>query len=259
LVISPLVRAPAEQGLGIQTAGKLIACLLFADVIALIAGSEAELRRMMVVATFFFYKWRFTVSSSETKIVAFRAGETAGPLKDRPWTIGGKVVKEASFYTYLGIDFRKRGWASVLKTNAIGARDSANRLASVSQIAEVDLKVGHLARLYDTYSRPRLLYGAEVWAVTSATGMRKLEVSQNSACRHIFARRGGANVIEEAARGDLGWLTMESRVTLDKLRLYSHLCRLDDSRLVKIVFRDRQAHMKRYLEERGTLLPSNTS
>jgi hypothetical protein len=259
LVISPLVRALAEQGLGIQTAGKLIACLLFADDIALIAGSEAELRRMMVLATSFFHKWRFTVSTSKTRIVAFGAGETAGPLKDRPWTIGGKVVKEASFGTYLGIDFEKRGWASILKTNAVGARDSANRLASVTQIAEVGLKVGHLARLYDTYSRPRVMYGAEVWAVTSATGMRKLEVSQNSACRHSFARRGGANVIEEAARGDLGWLTMQSRVTLVKLRFYSRLCRLDDSRLVKIVFWDRQAHMKRYLEERGTLLPPNTS
>jgi hypothetical protein len=52
---------------------------------------------------------------------------------------------------------------------------------------------------------------------------------------------------------------MESRVTLVKLRFYSRLCRLDDSRLVKIVFRDRQAHMKRYLKERGTLRPSNRS
>jgi hypothetical protein len=125
LVISPLVRALAEQGLGIKTAGKLIACLLFADDIALIAGTEAELRRMMAVATSSFHKWRFTVSSSKTRIVAFAAGETAGPLKDRPWIIGGKVVKEAAFYTYLGINFEKRGWASILKTNAVGARDSA--------------------------------------------------------------------------------------------------------------------------------------
>jgi hypothetical protein len=85
------------------------------------------------------------------------------------------------------------------------------------------------------------MYGAEVWAVTLATSIRKLQVSQNSACRHIFARRGGANIIEEAARGDLGWLTMES-LTLVKLHFYSRLCRLDDSHLVKIVFRDRQAH-----------------
>jgi hypothetical protein len=46
----------------------------------------------------------------------------------------------------------------------------------------------------------------------------------------------GASVIEEAVRGDLGWLTMESRVTLAKLRPYGRLCRLSDARLVKIIF-----------------------
>jgi hypothetical protein len=30
--------------------------------------------------------------------------ELEKPL-DRPWTIGEKLVKEATFYTYLGIDF----------------------------------------------------------------------------------------------------------------------------------------------------------
>jgi hypothetical protein len=74
---------------------------------------------MMAVAASFFHEWRFTVSNSKTRIVAFGAGETLGPLKDRPWTVGGKVVKEAAFYTYLGIDFEKRGWASILKTNAL--------------------------------------------------------------------------------------------------------------------------------------------
>jgi hypothetical protein len=56
LVISSLVRDLTEQGLGIDIAGKLIACLLFADDIALIAGSESELRKMMAVATSFFHK-----------------------------------------------------------------------------------------------------------------------------------------------------------------------------------------------------------
>jgi hypothetical protein len=60
--------------LGIKTKGKLIACLLFADDIALIAGMEAELRTMMAVVTSFFHKWRFTFSSSKTRIVAFGAG-----------------------------------------------------------------------------------------------------------------------------------------------------------------------------------------
>jgi hypothetical protein len=155
LLISPLVRELTEQGLVIDMASKLIACLLFADDIALIAGSESELRKMMAVATSFFHKWRFTVSASKTRVVAFGAGETRGPLKDRPWSIGGRSVDEAVMYTYLGINLKKQGSASIIKT-CTGARINENRLASVMRVPEVGLKVDYLARLYVTYSRPNV-------------------------------------------------------------------------------------------------------
>jgi hypothetical protein len=185
LVISPLVRELTEQGLGIDMAGKLIA-FLSADDIALIAGSESELRKMMAVATSFFHKWRFTVLASKTRVVAFGAGKTRGPLKDRPWSIGGTSVDEAMMYTYLGIDHEKQGWASIIKTNCTRARISENRLASVTRVPEVGLKVDHLARLYDIYSRPRLMYGAEIRSITSVARLKRLERRQNAAGRHIF-------------------------------------------------------------------------
>jgi hypothetical protein len=133
VMISPLVCELTEQGLGIDMAGKLTACLLFADDIALIAGSESELRKMMAIATSFFHKWRFTVLASKTRVVAFGAGETRGPLKDRPWSIDGRSVDEAVMYTYLGINLEKQGWASIIKINCTGARISENRLASVTR------------------------------------------------------------------------------------------------------------------------------
>jgi hypothetical protein len=68
------------------------------------------------------------------------------------------------------------------------------------------------------------MYGAEIWSISSAARLKELERTQNAAGRHIFGRGGGASVIEEAVRGDLGWLTMESRVTLAKLRFYGRLC-----------------------------------
>jgi hypothetical protein len=93
LIISPLVRELTEQGLGIDMAGKLIACLLFADDIALIAGSERELRKMMAVAISFFHQWRFTVSASKPESVlhleqAKRVGPSRivhGPLAVDQW------------------------------------------------------------------------------------------------------------------------------------------------------------------------------
>jgi hypothetical protein len=259
LVISPLVRELTEQGLEIDMAGKLIACLLFADNIALIAGSESELRKMMAVATSFFHKWRFTVSASKTRVVAFGAGQTRGPLKDRPRSIGGRSVDEAVMYTYLEIDIEKQGWASIIKTNYAGARISGNRLVSVTRVPEVGLKVGHLARLYDTYSRPRLMYGAEIWSITSVARLNELESTQNAAGRHIFGRGGGASVIEEAVRGDLGWLTMESRVTLAELRFYGRLCQLSHTRLVKMIFQHCQSVMGACLQTHNELPPVTSS
>jgi hypothetical protein len=174
-LISPLICGLSKQGLGIDVAGKLIACLLFADDIALIAGSERELRKMMAVATSFFHKWRFTVSASKTRVVAFEAGKTRGSLKDHPWSIDGRSVDEAVMYTYIGFDLEKQGWASIIKTDCTGARISENRLASVTRVPEVGLKVGHFARLYDTYSRPRQMYGAEIWSMTSVARLKELE------------------------------------------------------------------------------------
>jgi hypothetical protein len=89
-------------------------------------------------------------------------------------------------YTYLGIDLGKQGWASIIKTNCTGARISENRLASVTRVPEVGLKIGHLARLYDAYSHPRLMYGAEIWSITSAARLKQLERTQNAADSYIF-------------------------------------------------------------------------
>jgi hypothetical protein len=123
----------------------------------------------------------------------------------------------------------------------------------------VGLKVGQLARLYDTYSRPQLMYRAEIWSITSVARLKELERTQNAAGRHIFGRGGGASVIEEAVRGNLGWLTMESRVALAKLRFYGRLCQLPDTRLVRIIFQHSQSEMGVYLQMHNELPSVNSS
>jgi hypothetical protein len=74
----------------------------------------------------FFHKWRFTVSATKPRVVAFGAGETRGSLKDCPWSIGGRSIDEAVMYTYLEIDLEKQGWASIIKTNCTEARIGEN-------------------------------------------------------------------------------------------------------------------------------------
>jgi hypothetical protein len=61
-----------------------IACLLYADDLVLIADSEDAMEKLMLEATNFLRKWRFSVSAKKTRVVACGKNETQG-LKDRSW------------------------------------------------------------------------------------------------------------------------------------------------------------------------------
>jgi hypothetical protein len=86
-----------------------------------------------------------------------------------------------------------------------------------------------------SFCKPYLLYGAEVWSLTPK-GLQDLETAQTQGARRIFGKRAKATVINEALRGDLGWLSVQSQVAIAKLRFYGHMCRLQSSRLLKQVF-----------------------
>jgi hypothetical protein len=65
-----------------------------------------------------------------------------------------------------------------------------------------------------------------------------LEGAQTQGARQIFGKRAKCSVINEALRGDLGWLSVQSQVAIAKLMFYGHLCRLPSSRLLKEVCLD---------------------
>jgi hypothetical protein len=101
-----------------------IACLLYADDLVLIADSEDAMEKMMLEATNFLRKWRFSVSAKKTQVVACGKNETQG-LKNRTWEIGGGVVRNISSYKYLGLHFGKDGlWTAMREANIESAQNS---------------------------------------------------------------------------------------------------------------------------------------
>jgi hypothetical protein len=236
LLISPLAKALREQGLGIQMGPDcLIGCLLYADDLVLIADSEAEMKRMMLNASAFLRKWRFSVSAKKTQVVACGKGEIRG-LKDRSWEIGGETVKDVRNYKYLGVNFEKNGlWTKMRETNIENTDNAYSPLYKIG-FAEAGLHIGQSAFLWNLFAKPRLLYGAEVWSVSSQQGWKDLESAQLQGARRIFGKKSNHSTIGEALRGDLGWQSIELQVSLAKLKFYGHLCRLPDNRLLKRVF-----------------------
>jgi hypothetical protein len=70
----------------------------------------------------------------------------------------------------------------------------------------------------------------------SATHLRSAENQMNKAARNIFGKKGDCNVIFEALRGDLGWLSLKSKLDLAKLRFYGFIHRCGGIRLLRKVF-----------------------
>jgi hypothetical protein len=214
-VISPLAKALREQGFGVQLGPDcLIGCLLYADDLVLIADSEVEMQRMMLETTRFLRKWRFSVSAKKTQVVACGKGETRG-LKDRSWDIGGETVHDVRNHKYLGLHFEKNGlWAKMRETNIENTDNAYSRLYQIG-FAEAGIHIGQSAFLWNLFAKPRLLYGAEVWSVSSQQGWKDLESAQlQGACR-IGGKRSNHTTIV----GSTSWrsglaVCPQARVTL---------------------------------------------
>jgi hypothetical protein len=107
--------------------------------------------------------------------------------------------------------------------------------------AKAGLQIGQSAFLWNLFAKPRLLYGAETWSVSSKKGWQDLESAQLQGARRIFGKKANYSKVGEALRGDLGWLSVESQAALAKLSFYGHLCRLPDSHLLKKILLYRKA------------------
>jgi hypothetical protein len=236
LLISPLAKKLQEKGFGIQMGPDCqIACLLYADDLVLLASSETEMRETMRETLDFLSKWRFSVSANRTKVLACGKSETQG-LKDRSWKIGGEIVHDVRSYKYLGLHFEKNGLWSKMQYSNIEKTDNAHSPLYQVGFAEAGLHIEQSAFLWTLFAKPRLLYGCEVWSVSSQKGWQELESAQLQGARRIFGKKSNHTTIGEDLHGNLGWQSVKSQVASAKLKFYGHLCRLPDSRLLKKVF-----------------------
>jgi hypothetical protein len=89
------------------------------------------------------------------------------------------------------------------KANIESAQKSYGALYKIG-FAKAGLQIGQLAFLWNLFAKPRLLYGAETWSVSSKKGWQDLESAQlQGACR-IFGKKANHSTVGEALRGDLG-------------------------------------------------------
>lgn len=110
-----------------------------------------------------------------------------------------------------------------------------SKLALLSKAIGEGLSLKAAENVWWSMVIPVLNYGAEIWGATKFLEAEKLQVEAGRKLLRVSRKMSDAVV-----RGELGWWTMRAQRDLKRLVYWARLVRMDDTRLVKIVYRQRR-------------------
>ena len=230
IFINDLAKNIKEKFKGVQL-GDGVNCpiLLYADDIVLLAEKAVHLKAMIKMVEKWCMEWKLEVNVKKTKVVHFRPKSKAITTASFPY--GGRNIEIVSSYKYLGVIFDEflEFDEGVKALAGAGGRGLGKIFATHKRLHGMGFNT--FTQLFENMVDPIILYGAGVW------GLKRFgctEAVQNRAQRMFLGVHKYA--CNEAVNGDMGWRTISSKQKIWVLRLWNHLCAMDESRLCKKVF-----------------------
>ena len=169
IFVDELLDLLSISGLGVRANSIYIGAPMYADDLALIAESPQELQAMLNIVHSYAGKWRYNLNACKSFIMVFgespRSRTQARSLRE--WHLGSEKVQEVDEVHHLGI-LRSVSFSTLSRTTE---RSTAGRSAFFALNA-VGSRFGCLHpvtsyKLYSTLSIPIMLYGSELWSLTS--------------------------------------------------------------------------------------------
>ena len=220
LYLAELGERLVQSGLGVEIGDVVVPGLFFADDMVVMGQGEGDLRKLLKMVGEYGREWKMQFNSSKSKVV--NIGKKSN--KDKRWQVGeGQVqegddycleIKEQEEYKYLGIWFS--GVNGIFKTHVKKTIKKAKKLKGVIKNVTADTyqRAGVVTKLWESLAIPSILYGVEVFDMADSD-KRKLEIIERQVGR--WAIGGNKGTGWEAIYGDLGWMSLESRIIEKKL------------------------------------------
>lgn len=206
-----------------------ISLLLYADDIALIAGTESDMQTILDLVTEWCNNWNLQVNINKSKVMHFRKRK----MKQSPVTfqLGNNALDYVPSYKYLGVIFDEN---RDFKTNTENLAKSGGRA-----LGSIISKIHHLKDIgFDTYEilfhncvTPIIDYCSGVWGHQIS---HKIDMVQDRAIRYFLGVHRMTPLL--AVRGECGWTTSSVRHKTNMVRLWNRLLAMDDDRITKKVF-----------------------
>ena len=200
----------------------ILSHLLYADDLALIAESEADLQELLNRVSSWCQKWH--INAGKSKIVQFRkrlVNKTTFNFKE--WQIKLDIVSE---YKYLGFIFNENMDLKI-SINDLSSRAGRSLGSCISRFKSMkDVGFKTYTQLYNSMVVPISDYFAGIW------GIRKFEQShklQNRAIRLFLGL--GPKTPFCAIQGDMGWTSPSCRHIIKIVKLWNRIIKMEQSRL----------------------------
>lgn len=245
IFMNPLIEELRASGLGINVDGVgLLASLFYADDIVLLASSAHQLQQMMDLVQRYFGQWRLEANAGKTKVVVFCSGGKRQEALNREMTsvqfwIGStsarvEVMIVRSF-VYLGMLVQQDGSWHEFQTKVVHKARTALLQAwrMGVQGGVLDVQAGVL--IWTSLIRPILEYGAELWPSSGKDKWLAAEKVQRTMAKRILGCSPSA--ANEFVLGELGWVSLQARRDMLRLRLWYRIVHANKDRIVYKVYR----------------------
>ena len=145
--------------------GRLLACLMYADNLALLSTTAAGLQRQISVLEDYAKRWGLTINVAKTKAMVFSSNKSISRREQLMLDCAGGQVQVEDAFKYLGVGFHcassfGKYAAPARKVNGLKAMHNTVRRMNILKLSAPRVQ----CRLFDVMVETVLSYGAEVWA-----------------------------------------------------------------------------------------------
>jgi len=224
---------------GVTIAGQRVMALLYADDIALLAGSAEMLQLMLDAAAEYAHQWRFHFNPRKSHVVVQGTRAVVEQARGQQWRLGQHSITTVDEYKYLGVEIGKplrAGLYTTFSKRLIRTALMRMRDLHVSGCRMDQLDPRCSAKLWLTLVRPILEYGAETWT-PNKTQADAFERTQTKFARTVLGCCSSTATV--FVNSELGFRSLSARRDVLRLLFWRRLCAAAPERLLSRVFHQR--------------------
>ena len=161
IFVDNLLISLSSSSFGVKIDDIFCGALMYADDLALIAGSESDLQHMLDIASSYAKSWKYSFNATKSSVLVLGEASRSRALRrpTRHWLIQGSPIPEKDEQKHLDVlqtvFHSSAGRSTFYALNVVGSRHGClHPLTSY--------------HLYITLCVPILLYGSELWCLTKS-------------------------------------------------------------------------------------------